>query len=123
MLEKPKNYEEAKKIIENAPNDDMQAKKMKTVKLRALAAVGVGVAAAISAGVMTEDPSMGAIVLGNSMFFAAPFTLPYFFRQRTKRELRNGTYFDDKSEEEVMKLADEYVDEYNEFDDSKGRSR
>ena len=72
MLENPKNYEEAKKIIENAVDDDLQTKRLKMSKLRLLLVAGVGSAAAITAGVMTEDPTLGAIALSNAMILAAP---------------------------------------------------
>ena len=123
MLEKPKNYEEAKKIIENTVGDDMQEHKLKVAKLRSLVAVGVGAAAAVTAGVMTEDPTFGAIVLGNAMMIAAPFTFPYFFRKETAKNISNGSYFDDKSEEKIIHAANDYVERYNEFEESKGRSR
>lgn len=122
MLEKPSNYQEAKKIIEDAIDDDLQTKKMRIAKLRSLLVVSLGVGAAVSVGVLTENPTLGAIALPNAMMLAAPFTIPYFLRKSTNKRIKNGTYFEDKSEAQIMDAAEDYVREYNAYEEKK-RSR
>ena len=121
MLEKPKNYEEAKKVIETAVDDEWQTKDLKTAKLRLLLAVGVGAAASVAAGVMTEDPVMGAIALSNAMILASPFSIPYLKRKRVIDAVHDGSYFDKVDADEMLDAANQYVDLYNEREEKQGR--
>ena len=117
MLNKPENYTEAKKIIEDAVENDHERHKLMVSKLRAMLVMGLGIGAAVGAGVVTQDPMIGTLALPPAMMVAAPFTLPYFLRKRTIGRIHNGEYFQDKSEAEIMEIAQRYVDGYNELEE------
>lgn len=124
MLEYPENYQEAKKIIVDAVDDDWQRKQMRNAKLRSLLVVALGTGAAVSVGVLTENPVLGAIAFPNAMILAAPFTLPYFMRKRTTNRVHDGSYFADKTEAQIMDAARDYVRNYNEHEEKqKNRSK
>lgn len=120
MLEKPTNYEEAKIILKKMPTDDMQQSKLKTAKLRSMFIVGLGAAAAATVGIVSQDPALGVIAFPNAMLLAAPFTLPYFLRKYTLNRIDNGEYFQDKTEDQIIDAAKDYVEQYNKFEERKG---
>ena len=114
MLEKPKSYEEARHIIENAVEDDWQTKDLKKAKLRLVLAVVTAVVAAVVTGIMTGDLTLGIIVLLNALIIASPFSIPYLRRKRVTDAVHNGSYFDKVDDDEMMDAAIQYVDLYNE---------
>ena len=121
MLNKPENFQEARKIIENAVDDDLQTKRMKNAKLRSMFIFGAGIAAAIGAGVITQDPTIGALSVPSSVIITAPFTLKYFLMKYTKDRIKNGDYFRENDPDKIMDAARDYVDEYNKYEEKQRR--
>ncbi len=119
MLEEPKNYEEARRIIENAVDDDLQTKMMKRCKLRIIIVYGVLIAAAVIAGVKTGDTTLGIIAFLNALILGSPFTIPFFKRRSVTKMIHDGSYFEKVDEDKMMHAAIDYVREYNEYEEKK----
>ena len=113
MLKEPENYEEAKQIIENSIGDALriQYRKFNTVRSVIISSLLFGGAAwrAIS----LKDASL--------FFFMLPFAcmgslwtlVPFVLEKRTNKLIRNGTFFQDKTETEIIQIARDHVREYN----------
>lgn len=116
MLEYPKNYEEAKLIIKNSITDDYANHHFKMVKLRAAFITAVGVAAGIAVGAITKNPTWTWGILPNACLIGLSGLVPLLGRNVTKKLMSNDSYFNGKTNEEIMELATKYVTEYNEFE-------
>ena len=123
MLEKPKNYQEARVIIENAVDDDLQTKRLKMAIFRLLLVVGAGVAASVTVGVKTNDLVLGVLAFAVAIIVAAPFTVPVILKRKVKDDVHAGTYFDDLPEDAVIEAATDYVREYNQYEEKHRKSR
>ncbi len=123
MLEKPRNYEEARVIIENAVDDEKQTKETKMVKIRFLSVLGIGIAASVVAGVMNENLIIGVAASANALMIASPFAVPYFHRKKVINAIHDGSYFEKADKDNVMDAAIDYVREYNEYEEKKGKNR
>ncbi len=122
MYNKPETYEEAKKIIRECNSDEeYNAKYLNAKKLKAgfIAAAGVGVAATV--GLVTGDFSNTTTMLPAVGVVGLTSLLPYFGLKMQMKKVDNGKFFDDKSEEEIMEIANAYVISHNAFEASKGR--
>ena len=122
MLKNPENYEEARKIIENAVDDELQTKRMKIAKLRWFIALGVGTVASVIIGVKTDDLVLGVIAFANVLILTSPFTIPILRRKAVTDAVHDGSYFDEVPEDKVMYAATDYVREYNLYEKKKKRS-
>lgn len=124
MLEKPKDFEEAKVLIKSSTTSDYNTAFLNAVKFKAglVAAVGVGVS--FIAGIVTKEPSVTLAILPNVGIFTLTALTPYFKRKSVIKDINNGDLFINVPKSEIMRLANLYVKEYNEFEAShKGRSR
>ncbi len=120
MLEKPRNYEEAKIVIKNSINDDLQKYNKSWNKKRSIVitsicaavAVAIGAAKGVSVG-LASVPFLGVVSLSS--------LAPFIIRKNVDKEIQSGAYFKDKSEEDIIKIASAYVDQYNDFEKKRAK--
>ena len=120
MLSKPKNYEEAKIILKNSVGDELRTHNKKVNLIRAGIINTLVVGALVALGVKFNDitvPLAGLPFLGAAGF--ASF-IPIITTHKTDKTLADGSYFKDKSEQQVIDIASRYVDEYNEYERRSG---
>ena len=120
MLEKPRNYEEAKKIITEAVHDDLHEHSLKVIKLRAGLVAALGIGAAVAAGIVTESPTLTATILPTVAIFDSPFIFQLLGHIKAVKNVESGKFLYHMSEEDAMKLATDYVDDYNAFEEKRG---
>ena len=117
---KPQTYEEAKIFMQEAIDNDHEKHKLKVAKLKAMFAAGIGISAAVTAGVITQDPTLSALSFAAAIMVTSPVTLQYFIRKRVSDKIHSGEYFNSRSEQEIITLANQYIDAYNDLE-SKGK--
>ena len=106
MLEKAENYEEAKKIIKYSTEDKETTKRGYGVQLLRwgfLTAVATGLFVGINQGSLCPD------IIPISMI-SIPNLIPVFIYANNRRKIKNGTYFEGKSESTIINEANEYVE-------------
>lgn len=115
MLEKPETYEEAKIIIKNSTTSEMAELNKKLLKIRAGFITAIGLTAATAAGIVVNDPlvTIGLMPIFGTISISS--IVQYLHYLRNQQKINDDTFFDDKSEEEIMKMAEEYVESYNKF--------
>ena len=123
MLEKAETYEEAKIIIQNSPKQEMSQYNKRIMKLQIkLLALATSIAM-VAFPLCTKDIySLAAVIpIGgiNTLLSMANY-LSYL---NNLKKIENGEYFNDKSEEEIIKTANEYVGHYNEYMLEEGRKK
>ncbi len=114
-MKKAETYEEAKIIIKNSTREEITQHNKRVFKLRTGLITLLGIAGAISAGIMTEDPSVTTGLLPIFGLISLNSIKTYLLYLRNLRKVDDETFYKDKSEEEVIRMANEYVDEYNNF--------
>lgn len=115
MLEKPETYEEAKIIIKNSTTSEMAELNKKLLKIRAGFITAIGLTAATAAEIVVNDPlvTIGFMPIFGTISLTS--IVQYLHYLRNQQKINDDTFFDGKSEEEIMKMAEEYVEAYNEF--------
>lgn len=115
MLEKPETYEEAKIIIKNSTTSEMAELNKKLLKIRAGFITAIGLTAATATGIVVNDPlvTIGLMPIFGTISISS--IVQYLHYLRNQQKINDDTFFDDKSEEEIMKMAEEYVESYNKF--------
>lgn len=115
MLERPNNYEEAKIIIKNSVDDEYEHRNMKVNALRAgiITAISFGIAGLI--GLATKKPIAFLSMLPPAIIMSLSGLGPILAQWRTNNRINSGQYFQNKSEEQIINIADDYVEEYNNF--------
>jgi hypothetical protein len=116
MIKHTDDYQEAKIIIKNSVNDEFNQKLNKAAKLRALFTSVVGVSAVVATGIVSQDPVITGAMVPVCGMISLPFMLPFFAQKATKKSVESGKYFDDKSQSDIINTANEYADQYNEWE-------
>lgn len=114
MFEKAENYEEAKKILKEIIDSEYEKHKYKVAKYRALLVTGLGLGAAAAAGIIGQDPALSGMALAPTMIVSYPFVLSYYVRYRVNKKIRNGEYFKERTESELIDTVNKTVDQLNE---------
>lgn len=117
MLKKPKNYEEARKILEDSVDDKFTKSVVKVSKLKLLFTSIIGAALLSAVQIFAHDPTITALSIPAVAALCAPGLAPYFVNKSTINQIKNGKYFEKKSPENIMGIADTYVDDYNEYEE------
>ena len=123
MINKATNYEEAKVIIKNSVNSDLHKKNLKTMKLRATFIAALGTSAAVAAGLLTQTPTLSFLIMPSVAILDSPFLLGVFAHKRAMKRIENGSYFQDKSQEEIIRIANDYANEANSFEQKGGMKK
>ena len=124
MLEKPENYEEAKKIIIDSTSSDYNKQYLKTIKLKSLFVLSAGVGVAVAAGLVAGSAALAVGLLPTAGLIGLTSLLPLFARKKTMSDIRDGSYFRKHSESEIQQKANEIVDYNNDFERSReGKKR
>ena len=116
MMDYPETYEEAKKIIVDSTTNDMSEHNRKAYKLRALFISAVGVAVACGAAAVTQQPAVIPALIPAVGVVGLSGLLPLYGYNKASQQIQNGSYFSNKSEDQVMEIARRYVDTYNDFE-------
>ena len=114
-MEYPKNYEEAKIIIKGIPNGEYYKSINKTNKKRALLVTGLSFGVSVALGLITGKPSLTYLSLPLAGAASYLSFLPLLVHKMAANKTISGEYFEGKSEEEIMQIAKDYVDGYNDF--------
>jgi len=116
MLQKPETYEEAVKIIyDSVEREDLIKRNNKIYLLRTKLITGIGFAVGIVAAIITADPVVIGLVLPFIGLAALDSLIPYFVYNRNIKKVKNGTFFNNMTEKEIMDNATTYVESYNDL--------
>ncbi len=121
MLEKPKNYEEAKLIIKNSVGDKLTNRYMKLNVLRSSLITLLTIGAATALGVARKSAMVGLACIPFASVISFGAFLPVIYQKRTEKRIKDDSYFVGKSEETIMRVANQHVDEYNRLEQNKKR--
>ena len=116
MLEHPQTYEEAKRIIQEGVGNEVSQRRRRAERIRMMVYTVLWIVLAIVLGNMMGDYPAGFGITAVVYFFvmfaeAVPHLLALYRRKR----IRDGSFFESRSEEEIMKMATDYADAYNEY--------
>lgn len=114
-MKKAENYEEAKVIIKNSTSGIVSDHNKKALKLRVELITLIGIVGSVGAGIITEEPTAALNALPFYGAFALHSMLQYLLYLRNQKKINDGSFFDKYSEEEVIKMANEYADTYNSY--------
>ena len=121
MLQKPQNYEEARKIILEAVHDDLHEHVLKITKLKAYIIGALVIGAAIAAGIAAKSPMLTFTMIPAAAIFDSPFIFQILEHIHAVKNVDSGRFLYHLSDEETIKLASEYADDYNAFEEKHGR--
>ena len=123
MLEYPKTYEEARIVLKDSAHDDYMQYCQKKTLLRGGLITGISMGVAALFGVVSKSSTafLAALPLASMISFSG--FVPYIVNRNTMRRKESEKLIKGKSEEEVMKIASMYVDEYNDFEERQSRGR
>ncbi len=113
----PETYEEAKKIIKTCNRD--KAYNARFLKRKILAAVlitALCAAVAVAVGAVTGDFTNTLMILPAAAVIGLTSFLPWLGLKMQIRNVENDRFFRGKSEQEIMALAEAYVQSYNEYE-------
>lgn len=125
-MKKVDDYTEAKLVIMDGVDSKYYKKRLGVARLRALLVATIGAAAATALGFIVGDPvvAVGALPVAEGLM--APLMAPYFISSSARRQVKNGTYFDKKSQSEVIDIANKHLreeEEYNKKQEMRGKAR
>lgn len=116
-IEEPKTFEEAKIIIKNSVNDELEKSNMKYYRHRAMFNVGLVTAAAGVLGIALNSIACFAGLLPVTGIVALTSLQPIFQQRTTNERIKNDVYFKDKTEAYIIEVAKDYTNQFNEFAD------
>ena len=119
MIDYPENYEEAKQIIINSTTDEISEHNKRAYKLRGIFVSAVGVAATLGLSAVTREPAVLALLPGAGLLGLSSLLSLYGYNKAVGH-IQDGSYFEVRSEEEVMESARKYVDTYNDYERKHG---
>ena len=119
MLTKPRNYEEAEKIIRDAMHDDIYNHLMAVRKTRMYIIGILGIIATIVCAIVSKEPKFIVAALPLVFIIDLPFIVQVYVLIYCAEKVNTALY--KSSDEEVIKVASEYVDEYNTFEEKRMR--
>lgn len=118
MLSEPKDYEEAKKLLMESTDSEYHKRYLMALRLRAALITAVGVAGAFAIGAITNQPEATNAILPNAGLLGIINLLPVLSRKKLLGEIKDGSFFEDKSKEEIIEFAAGYVSDYNNMEKS-----
>ncbi len=120
-MQYPKDYEEAKMIIKNSTTDDYAKSNNKKNLLRAGIISSLCFASAAAVGLFTGKTNLmiPSMIIAGSLSLTTLF--PIISNKSIKNEIDSGRYFEGKSESDIMRIASNYVTEYNSFEKKRSK--
>ena len=114
-MKKIDDYVEAKRVIKEGVDGDLYKNRLKVSKLRALLVSTLGVAAAAAIGYASGEPLVSIGVLPLTEGLVAPLIVPYFIHKSVRKKVKDGSYFDQFSESKVIDIANNHLEEEEEY--------
>ena len=114
-MKKIDDYVEAKRVIKEGVDGDLYKNRLKASKLRALLVSTLGVAAAAAIGYASGEPLVSIGVLPLTEGLVAPLIVPYFIHKSVRKKVKDGSYFDQFSESKVIDIANNHLQELEEY--------
>ena len=116
MLEHPQTYEEAKRIIQEAAGNEISRRRRRAERIRMMVYTVLWIVLAIVLGNMMGDYPAGFGITAAVYFFVMfAEVVPHLLALYRRKQIRDGSFFESRSEEEIMKMATGYADAYNEY--------
>ncbi len=123
-MDYPKNYEEAKKIIIESNNDkDFNNSFLKRNRLREGLVAGLFMGTSVVLGLIQNNPEFITAGLPFAGIATLASMIPSAKQLITMKRIKDGSFFEGKSEQEIIDVAKKVVATYNYYLENKGRSR
>ena len=116
LLEKPRNYEEAKVIIKNSANDDLEKHNRKKNLIRSGIIAGLSYGAAAAVGIITHNTSNFVAALPLASMVTLTSFFPMIYNRSIRKKIESGKIFEGRTEQDIVDAASSYVDQYNQFE-------
>lgn len=115
MREKVETYEEAVKVHHEYTESEIVEHNKNVYKRRIALAAGAMAGVSVALGIISGRPVEMSVAMIPSIGFAAAFPyLEYHNFLKDIRSIKDGSFFKDKDEEEIIEGANRYIDSYNE---------
>ena len=114
-MEKVETYEEAKVIIKSSTTSEIAEHNKKALKLRAGFITLIAIAATSVTGIAVGDSSASMAVMPIFGSISISSIIPYLLYLRNQRKIEDDSFFKNKSEEEIIQMANEYAEAYNQY--------
>lgn len=121
MMNKVDNFEDAKIVIKNAPESEFFKHRVRMTKLRALFAGVVAAAGATIVGLVSNNPVLGMVVFPLNEMVLLPSIYPYLILKKAKKLSKDDNYLNTFSEQELIKMANDHIDDVNEYEENKDK--
>jgi hypothetical protein len=115
MLEKPRNFEEAKMIIKNSANDELEVYNRKKNIKRSAIISAICFASAAAIGLLNHRMSTFYAALPLASMVSLTSLFPLIYNRSVRKKIESGKAFEGRTEQEIIDAASSYVDEYNKF--------
>ena len=116
MLERPQTYEEAKRIIQEGVGNEVSQRRRKSERIRMMVFTVLWIVLAIVLGNLMSDYPAGFGMTAAVYFFVMfAEAVPHLHALYRRKRILDGSFFESRSEEEIMKMATDYVDAYNKY--------
>ncbi len=113
MKEKVETYEEAKKVIKDCTEEELVEHNREVYKKRTGLTAAILTSMAVAPGIMAETPVATISLLPSVGLVSLISFMPYRNYLKALASIKNGSFFEGKSEEEIINEANEYIDTYN----------
>lgn len=117
MLEKPKTYVEAKRILQSQADDEIATYRKRAMKRDFCVEMLVGLGLWALGAIVIKDWSFILTLLILLIiwfsFIIVSFIFGYFTYVRDLKKIRDGSAFKGMREEDTIEAASKYVDYYN----------
>ena len=123
MYNDPKNYIEAKKILNDSVRNDMFQDKVRTTRLRAGVVTALGFGVSYLVGTLTNNPDLVSSLSPTIIGLGLSFLFPNVGMRKAAQSIEDGSFYEGKSQEEVIRLATNYAHKYNEYERLKNKRR
>lgn len=114
LLEYPQTYEEAKKIVQEGVDNEVARHSRRLERIRMAVFTVLWIALSVALGSIMGDYPAG-FGIATCVYFFAMFAeaVPHFHMLYRRKQVLNGSFFEKRSEEEILAMANNYVDAYN----------
>lgn len=121
MLEYPKDYEEAKQILRDGVDGELEQKLLRRDIIRNNVIYLIILGIFVFVTLRYDNAWLALGVMPGVLPFTIPWVMLYFIRKRNHRIVKSGEYFQNMTESQVIRNAEHYVDMYNAYEAKKKR--